>query len=81
MSVGPAQSPCNRSIQYFSADPSASYVLVRLLGLVIFLVESFVEDVRSLVVSLVASIGRWFESGSEDQKMLKILSFKLEDLL
>ncbi|KRX57189.1 hypothetical protein T09_10067 [Trichinella sp. T9] len=81
MSVGPAQSPCNRSIQYFSTDPSASYVLVRLLGLVIFLVESFVEDVRSLVVSLVASIGRWFESGSEDQKMLKILSFKLEDLL
>ncbi|KRZ33096.1 hypothetical protein T4B_10079 [Trichinella pseudospiralis] len=26
MSVGPAQSHCNRSIQYFSADPSASYV-------------------------------------------------------
>ncbi|KRY77617.1 hypothetical protein T4A_1363 [Trichinella pseudospiralis] len=44
MSVGPAQTPCNRSIQYFSADPLASYVPIRLFGLVIFLDESFVED-------------------------------------
>ncbi|KRY40492.1 hypothetical protein T01_16285 [Trichinella spiralis] len=73
ISVRPAQSPCNRSIQYFNADPSASYALVRLLGVVTFPVESFVEDVRSLVVSRVGSIGRWFESGSEDQKMLKNL--------
>ncbi|KRZ33335.1 hypothetical protein T4B_11655 [Trichinella pseudospiralis] len=45
MSVGPAQTPCNRSIQYFSADPLASYVPIRLFGLVIFLDESsFVVD-------------------------------------
>ncbi|KRZ82212.1 hypothetical protein T08_9915 [Trichinella sp. T8] len=56
-----------------SADSSASYALVRLLGLAMFPVELFVGDVRLLIVSQVVSIGRWFDSGSEDQKMLKNL--------
>ncbi|KRY25050.1 hypothetical protein T01_6183 [Trichinella spiralis] len=72
-SVRPAQSLCSRSIQYCSADPSASYALVRLLGLAMFPVRLFVGDVRLLMVSRVGSIGRWFDSGSEDQKMLENL--------
>ncbi|KRY04115.1 hypothetical protein T01_11027 [Trichinella spiralis] len=42
-SVRPAQSLCSRSIQYCSADPSASYALVRLLGLAMFPVRSLVR--------------------------------------